>query len=65
MSDQGAEVKSEWRGDKLWWCIEGQWVSHESLKQWVYRNMDSPDNYVDVIRRCHTDAYAKRERGGS
>lgn len=53
---------SEWRGQDLWWCINGDWISDQNLRSWCYNNMgeDNPSRYADCIRQCHIVAYANR-----
>lgn len=57
-----AEVQSEWRGTDLWWRINGEWISDRDLRNWCANNMGDPGRHVDVVRRCHIQAYAMRER---
>ena len=58
-------IKSEWRGDVLFWSINGEWVSDGALRNWCANNMRTPDRYVDVVRRCHVVAWANRESNKS
>lgn len=54
-----ATVKSEWRDQELWWCINGDWISDRDLRNWCSNNMgDNPSRHVDVVRKCHVKAYA-------
>ena len=55
------KVTSEWRGDALWWQIEGEWISDHDLGNWCANNMgDSQSRHMDIARRVHMVAYASR-----
>lgn len=62
------QVKSEWRGAgetaELWWTINGDAISDRDLRLWCFHNMgeSNPSRYVDVVRKCHVDAYAARAK---
>lgn len=57
-----AEARGFWKGDDLWWKIDGEEVSDKDLRRWVWHNIDGMMKYVDVIRQLHVDAYANRAR---
>lgn len=57
---QEATVTSRWAGEELIWTINGRDVTDEALRKWCFHNMgDSYSRYVDVVRKCHTEAWAK------
>lgn len=57
-----SEARGIWRGDALWWRIGDEEVSDKDLRTWVWHNVPGVMRYVDVIRKCHVDAYAARKR---
>jgi hypothetical protein len=57
-----AEARGFWKGEHLWWTINGEEVSDRDLRTWVYHNVEGVMRYVDVIRQCQVDAYANRQR---
>lgn len=57
------EVRGFWKGDDLWWRIGDEQVSDRELSTWCWHNLDGVRRYtVPVVRKYHTDAYAKRPR---
>lgn len=66
MNENEIEVTSHWRGEEadaeLYWTIDGEDISDRELRQWVFRNMPSPDCHVDVIRHMHVTAFARRRK---
>ena len=51
-------VNSEWRGQDLWWCINGDWIEDQALKNWY---VNAKDKYTGpVITLKHVKAYANR-----
>lgn len=59
------EVFSQWHGKTLWWEINREFITDKGLRDWCANNIDGPNRHVDVIRRCHTTAYANRIRSAA
>lgn len=57
-------VTSEWRGQELWWCINGEWLSESALRSWCFHNIEANhQKYItDCVRHYHVKAYAEGNR---
>lgn len=53
-------VFSRWVQDQLVWTINGEEVTDADLRRWCGNHMEYPWRHVDIVRRIHVEAYARR-----